>query len=316
MIRIKSLQRLAIAVFVLGMMIYIPLEVAGQTPLVSVKIDDVVCEQGTEDVSIPVYLKNYGDTIGGMLIWAQLDRPDVFEFDGILESGKLLPVYWITFDTSNTLLSGWAHVDVVSMGLNGYDAKIIALCEGNPGIGYYDGDMPLIKLIANVYPASDTSQSQTANIMLTNTLQYTQFSDNHGYLIGFVEDTVVDTICYNCTYWVGDTCMNWVPVEEPYGDTCIYDTSIVMVYDSTLVELNDGSLTAVSSNPCGDFNGDGNVDLLDVIVFILYLYEGDPGPIVWPVHYYDINGDESVDLLDIVYLINFLYNGGPPPVCD
>ena len=37
-----------------------------------------------EQVTIPVYLSNYEDTIAGFNFWVHLDRPDIMEFNTII----------------------------------------------------------------------------------------------------------------------------------------------------------------------------------------------------------------------------------------
>lgn len=64
---------------------------------------------------------------------------------------------------------------------------------------------------------------------------------------------------------------------------------------------------------CGDANGDGVIDIEDVVYLINYLYRNGDSPN--PVEAGDCNCDEIVDLGDVVYLINYLYRGGPPPGC-
>jgi len=63
----------------------------------------------------------------------------------------------------------------------------------------------------------------------------------------------------------------------------------------------------------GDCNGDGIIDLGDVVHLINYLYKDGPAPD--PLETGDVNCDEVVDLGDVVYLINYLFKGGPPPSC-
>jgi parallel beta-helix repeat protein len=63
----------------------------------------------------------------------------------------------------------------------------------------------------------------------------------------------------------------------------------------------------------GDANGDGIIDLGDLVYLIGYLYKG--GPVPDPVWVGDCNCDEIVNLGDVVYLISYLYKGGPPPSC-
>lgn len=64
---------------------------------------------------------------------------------------------------------------------------------------------------------------------------------------------------------------------------------------------------------CGDINGDGAVNILDVTEFIYEIYIVPSPPL--PQGLADVNGDASVNVLDIAYLINYLYKDGPAPSC-
>lgn len=71
--------------------------------------------------------------------------------------------------------------------------------------------------------------------------------------------------------------------------------------------------TTIPSYICGDCNGDGVIDLGDVVYLINYVFRnGDPPN---PIEAGDCNCDTVVDLGDVVYLINYLYRGGDPPGC-
>jgi hypothetical protein len=63
----------------------------------------------------------------------------------------------------------------------------------------------------------------------------------------------------------------------------------------------------------GDFNGDGAIDISDVVFLVNYLYISGPAPD--PLELGDVNCDGSVDIADAVYLVNYLFIGGPPPSC-
>jgi len=63
----------------------------------------------------------------------------------------------------------------------------------------------------------------------------------------------------------------------------------------------------------GDANGDGIIDLADVLYLINYLYKGGPAPD--PFEAGDCTCDGIVDLGDVLYLISYLYKGGPAPGC-
>jgi len=63
----------------------------------------------------------------------------------------------------------------------------------------------------------------------------------------------------------------------------------------------------------GDTNGDGIIDVGDVVYLINYLFKTGPAP--FPLASGDCNCDDNVDVGDIVYLINYLFKGGTPPSC-
>jgi hypothetical protein len=64
---------------------------------------------------------------------------------------------------------------------------------------------------------------------------------------------------------------------------------------------------------CGDADGDGEIDIADVVYLINYLFIDGPAPELLEAG--DANCDGTVDIADVVYLINYLFIGGPPPVC-
>ncbi|MCK4428726.1 MAG: dockerin type I repeat-containing protein [candidate division Zixibacteria bacterium] len=64
---------------------------------------------------------------------------------------------------------------------------------------------------------------------------------------------------------------------------------------------------------CGDANGDGEIDIGDVIYLVNYLFSGTSAPD--PLEAGDTNCDGTVDIGDVIYLINYLFIDGPPPSC-
>ena len=61
----------------------------------------------------------------------------------------------------------------------------------------------------------------------------------------------------------------------------------------------------------GDANGDGLVDLSDIVYLISYLYKSGPAPD--PLASGDPSADCLIDLADVIYLISYLYKNGPAP---
>ena len=63
----------------------------------------------------------------------------------------------------------------------------------------------------------------------------------------------------------------------------------------------------------GDTNGDGIIDLGDLVYLINFLYKGGPAPD--PLTVGDCNCDGVVDVGDVIFLINYLFRDGPSPDC-
>jgi len=62
---------------------------------------------------------------------------------------------------------------------------------------------------------------------------------------------------------------------------------------------------------CGDANGDGSVDISDVVYLIAYIFAGGSAPS--PLLAGDANCDHMVDISDVVYLIAYIFSGGSAP---
>lgn len=61
----------------------------------------------------------------------------------------------------------------------------------------------------------------------------------------------------------------------------------------------------------GDFDGDGRVGILDVVMLISWVFRDGPPPTDRRAA--DVNGDCVVNLVDVVIMVNYLYRGGAPP---
>ena len=62
---------------------------------------------------------------------------------------------------------------------------------------------------------------------------------------------------------------------------------------------------------CGDCDGNGEIDIADVVYLINYLFIGGPAPD--PLWVADCDCDGEINTADVVYLIKYLFLGGPPP---
>ncbi|MFH2036835.1 MAG: M6 family metalloprotease domain-containing protein [Candidatus Zixiibacteriota bacterium] len=95
---------------------------------------------------------------------------------------------------------------------------------------------------------------------------------------------------------VGDSCDNCIDVPNP---------------DQT--DSNGDGAGDACSYVCGDANGSGDLNILDITFLISYLYKD--GPIPDPAEAGDVNGNGVMNILDITYMIAYLYKGGPEPIC-
>lgn len=64
----------------------------------------------------------------------------------------------------------------------------------------------------------------------------------------------------------------------------------------------------------GDINGDGVVDIADVVYIANYILKSGPAP--KPFWAGDVNCDTWINLSDPIYLANYILKSGPPPCAD
>lgn len=61
----------------------------------------------------------------------------------------------------------------------------------------------------------------------------------------------------------------------------------------------------------GDVNTDEQVNLLDAVFLINYVFVGGPAP--QPLSLADVNCSGSINIADVVLLINYIFRDGPAP---
>ncbi len=102
-------------------------------------------------------------------------------------------------------------------------------------------------------------------------------------------------------------------------DTGLYKNNVVILNNdpdplSSPYEMA-AEMTVIDVNPytCGDIDGDGLVNVLDIIRYIEYKFKDGSEPVsMWAA---DVNGDGVSDILDITYLIDYKFKQGPEPAC-
>jgi hypothetical protein len=87
--------------------------------------------------------------------------------------------------------------------------------------------------------------------------------------------------------------------------------------DLAAANYNSNNVSVLLNEPGfirGDANGDGVINIADVVYLVNYLFIDGPAP--EPLEAGDANSDEVVNIADVVYLVNYLFINGPPPGCE
>jgi PKD repeat protein len=100
----------------------------------------------------------------------------------------------------------------------------------------------------------------------------------------------------------GDTVQN--PMHT-YSDTGYFDVKLVVSNQQGTDSLVKPDYIKVRQFLRGDPNGDGVIDVVDVVYLLNYVYIGGPAP--QPLKSGDANCDKLVNIVDVVNLINYLF---------
>jgi M6 family metalloprotease-like protein len=103
------------------------------------------------------------------------------------------------------------------------------------------------------------------------------------------------------------------PTTYPNSNGYYAPTDIVVRVDSMVGDKLYAYIHIPHEFLHGDANGNGEIDLGDVVYLITYQYKNGPAPN--PLLTGDVTCDGLVNLGDVVYLITYLYRNGPPPPC-
>jgi len=321
--------------------------VSAQLPDLVIEVDNVEVPSGATGIRIPVQLTNFNDSIGGFNLWFQMDRPDLAKFVGstgqtidtsywecLLEESSVCvdsqlttpsgpwdfihvdtsTIYIAVIDTVGTAVGGWELVDARSLSGVGTDINVIAIADyfGGPiiaGLGPQTQPVTLIKLVADVFEIPDTLTDRTVNVLVQyDFLDHFNFSRPNGTSIGLAYKQILDTNYYVCDQWAGEVCTKWSRVSLPPYDSIAIVPDSVAVIDSQNVIVDNGSIS-VSAGVCGDANGDGFADPVDLSYLVDFLFSGGP----FPDPAADVNCDNAVDPVDLSFFVDWLFSGGIEP---
>jgi len=110
---------------------------------------------------------------------------------------------------------------------------------------------------------------------------------------------------YHMNYGWGGSFTTWFSLDSLY---CYW-----VLPDSLCPPMEEYLIRNIMPEMRGDTNGDGTIDLGDVLYLVSYLYKDGLAPD--PLLIGDVDCDGLIDLGDVLFLVNYLYKGGPLPSC-
>ncbi len=273
---------------------------AWANPVLLVQMGDATVVSPDSTGFLSIYLLNVSDSVAA------------FELT-IRASDSLAVEFLEELDTTGTLISGWQFY-LVGRFPGGINMIWLPNQFGNddiPPIAPSSQIRQLVK-VPFVLHGLNPAASYTFDISLDTSLSEFGFSTPLGYLIGVRTDTLVDTNCYRCMDWQGDSCEMWELVLEPPCDSMRLDSFPYTYIDTAKTWVFGGTINVV---PCcvgtrGNVDSDpvNHVDLSDLSRLIAYMVGGGATP-ECPAEA-DLNGSGLIDLTDLSMLISFLTTGG------
>lgn len=276
-------------------------------PRLELRLDSVFVSEA-QQARLPVYLANSLDTLAGIQLFFQVDRPGICSL-------------MTTIDTAGTLLSGWPSCQLVHPGGSGYNVSFTALASSlsgatAPPLAPQPGVVPLfylnLRTFANLDPLFDTEARVD---FVTSDYTLFGFATPQGQLVGMMPVEITDTLYYRCLAWAGQVCLAWQQVTQPPYDSMAVVIDTALQLDTAQVKISGRGYVGIIPWQCGDFNGDGAVNLTDVTQLVNYMFGSGAPPsnsasvdVASPCEF-------QINLTDLTLLVNRLFLGGPPLSC-
>jgi len=182
------------------------------------------------------------------------------------------------------------------------------------GVCASDGDLCDSQTVTINLEISQYNEPPLISSSAENT--YVLYNELYKFYPSFTDtdDTSFNIVYHNYPHWCyinNDTITGTAP-----------ESKFIEILVCLVEDFHCGSDTVtfiVETYRCGDVSRDEQVNLLDILILIDYIYGNPPGPAPVPISSGDVNGgDGSINLLDILYLIDFIYSypSGPEPQCQ
>lgn len=300
-------------------------------------IDSVTTTLHNQNIAIPVYLTTISDSVAGFDLKFNTD-PRYIRW--VIQSA-----YWDTFTTcvgynqahqctlsyKDSNFIRIAKVDTVgalSRGFEVFQARVVDdAASGLKISAKCDNGAPPIKkpippgagTLFHIYARTIDSLGDSLCVDSTRVVviprfdkNASSFSNQNGVTIGCNYEMHYDTFYFNCMVWDGDSCVSW-------GDTVI-DSFLHCVIDTTKRVLLDGAIgfNCNACTTCGDADGNGVINISDVVFLIGFVFNSVPipGECNYTYGLGDADGNRVVNISDAVALIGYVFNSVPVPHCQ
>jgi Dockerin type I domain len=274
-------------------------------PRIILSAPDTVATVG-QTFEVRVYLDNFVDVIEGFQFVLRSTRPDLARF---LFADTAYSPSFTGYDTTGTLTANYEYQQAINRAGNGSEIWFRCIADlpfngrSTPPTAPQQGGVG-VKFRMRLSPPAVLTDNSLQLIITTPF----DFSDPFGNSIGVVTDTTWDTLLLDCMVGPPDSCTSWGPCEDTLNCDSTQITFTRHSYlDTTQVVPNHGSL--VVQVPHCDNDGDGKVNLVDLLCLVSYLF----GDYTCPTQNCDANGNGRENVVDLTYLVQFLFGGGPPP---
>jgi hypothetical protein len=143
-------------------------------------------------------------------------------------------------------------------------------------------------------------------------LRFRYITDQWYYYEGFYVDDIFPFESYENQVVLSDAITDtFYQIEDQSPGTYYYKVRAKDFQDQIGPWSNVEDVVVLETFIRGDANGDGKIDISDVIYLVNYLFIDGPEPV--PFEAGDANGDGEVNISDVIYLVNYLFLSGPPP---
>ena len=173
----------------------------------------------------------------------------------------------------------------------------------NPSTLYLNNPPAILNCWVEFPKDSNITGYQIISAILNDTIQASYISPTPG---DYDNDGIPDIAIQFSTTTL-------IPMLQP-GQRLLSVLGDVVLPSADTVLYSGAALLTILEFLRGDANGDGVIDISDVVYLLNYLFIHGPAPV--PIlDAGDANCDSVVDASDLVYLLNYLFAHGPAPSC-